>query len=72
MQLSQQEITMFKHATNDTAPAVLTEEQLEFVSGGVHPDATGNIPTCPALPPIHGGAVSGTPRWPEFPGSPPM
>jgi hypothetical protein len=63
-------MTMFKLAADYTASAVLTEEQLELISGGI--DAMGNIPTCPPLPPVHGGAVSVKPRWPEFPGSPPM
>ena len=35
----------------NTTHDVLTDEQLEFVSGGVTVDATGNIPTCPPLPP---------------------
>lgn len=46
MPLSQQEMTMLKRETvNDAARDVLTEEQLELVSGG--DDGTGNIPICP-------------------------
>ena len=56
MLLSQQEMTMFKREAEYTAPEVLTEEQLEIVSGGV--DAMGNQPTCPPLPPIlHTGPI---------------
>jgi hypothetical protein len=60
MQLCQQEVlqmTMSKRETLDTASDVLTDDQLELVSGGgVTPDAGGNIPTCP----------------PWFPGRPPF
>jgi len=57
MPLSQQETTMLKHDSENTAPEVLTDEQLELVSGGdLTPDAGGNIPTCP----------------PWFPGRPPF
>jgi hypothetical protein len=34
MPLSQQEKTMLKRKSENTAPEVLTEEQLELVSGG--------------------------------------
>jgi hypothetical protein len=34
---------MFKHATDCIAPVVLTDEQLELVSGGIQSDA-GHIP----------------------------
>jgi len=51
MPLSQQENTMLKRKSENTAPEVLTEEQLELVVGGVSQDAGGNIPTCPPWPP---------------------
>jgi len=51
--LSKQEMTMFKRETLDTASDVLTDDQLELVSGGVTPDAGGNIPTCPPWFPGH-------------------
>lgn len=73
MQLSQQEMTMFKHMTDYTAPVELSNEQLELVSGGVTPDATGNIPTCPSLPTIihfGGGSPRGPNCGPDFPGAP--
>ena len=70
MLLSQQEMNMFKQEADYAAAEILSDEQLNLVSGGI--DAMGNIPTCPPLPSPHGGAVSGGPRWPEFPGSPPM
>jgi hypothetical protein len=73
MQLAQQEMTMFKHATDYTAPVALTDEQLELVAGGVTPDATGNIPTCPPLPTIihfGGGNPRGPNCGPDFPGAP--
>jgi len=48
---------MLKHEiANQAAQNVLTEEQLELVSGG--DDGTGNIPICPPWPPGPG------PHWP--------
>jgi hypothetical protein len=44
---------MLKRKSENTAPEVLTDEQLELVSGGVTPDAGGNIPTCPPWVPGH-------------------
>ena len=46
MLLSRQEMKMLKRETvDDAAREVLTEEQLELVSGG--DDGMGNIPICP-------------------------
>lgn len=54
MLLTQQEMRMFKRKTLDTASDVLTEDQLELVSGGdLTPDAGGNIPICPPWFPGH-------------------
>jgi hypothetical protein len=45
---------MLKRKSENTAPEVLTDEQLELVSGGgLTPDAGGNIPTCPPWFPGH-------------------
>jgi hypothetical protein len=38
---------MLNRESENTAPEVLTEEQLELVAGGVTVDAGGNIPICP-------------------------
>ena len=52
-------MTMFTHMAEYTAPEVLTEQELELISGGVTPDANGNLPTCPSIPPwFHGGPIS--------------
>ena len=60
---------MLKRETLDAAARdVLTDEQLEFASGG--DDGMGNIPICPpwfpgrpgfpvGFPPVHGGAPAG-------------
>jgi len=56
MLLSQQEMTMSKQETEYTAPEVLTDKELELVSGG-EVDVDGNIPICP-------------PWWPGRPGLP--
>jgi hypothetical protein len=50
-----QEITMFNDATN-TAPVVLTDEQLELVSGGIQTDA-GHIPPGVHIPSFDGQIV---------------
>jgi hypothetical protein len=53
---------MFKHEAEYNAPEVLTEEQLETVSGGV--DALGNMPICPPPRPVlHTGPIT-TPQGP--------
>jgi hypothetical protein len=45
---------MFERETRDTASDLLTDDQLELVTGGeVVPDAGGNIPTCPPWFPGH-------------------
>jgi hypothetical protein len=64
MQLAQQEMTMFKHATDYTAAVVLTDAQLELISGGFNE----NIPTCPELPTIihSGGGRPGPSCGPSF------
>lgn len=53
-----QEITMFKHESEFDAPEVLSDAQLDLVSGGATPDGNGNIPICP--PSFHGHLGGGT------------
>jgi hypothetical protein len=51
---TQQEMTMFTRETPATAADVLTDDQLELVSGGdLTVDAGGNIPICPPWFPGH-------------------
>jgi hypothetical protein len=64
MPLAQQEMTMFKKEDENTAPEVLTDEQLELVSGGDIID--GNIPICPPWFPGRPGGHPG----PTFPVAP--
>jgi hypothetical protein len=47
---AQQETTMFKHETLNAASDLLTDDQLEVVSGGGILD--GNIPICPPAHPV--------------------
>jgi hypothetical protein len=47
---AQQETTMFKHETLNSASDLLTDDQLEVVSGGDIVD--GNIPICPPIHPV--------------------
>jgi hypothetical protein len=55
---SQQEMTMLKREVENNPPEVLTDDELELVSGGdIVPDAGGNIPICPPWWPGHPGPI---------------
>jgi hypothetical protein len=50
---------MLKREVENSAPEVLTDDELELVSGGdIVPDAGGNIPICPPWWPGHHGPIS--------------
>jgi len=56
---------MLKHAAEYATPEVLTEEELELISGGVTAvDGNGNLPTCPQIEPIFQGVPILEPQGP--------
>jgi hypothetical protein len=62
---------MFKHAADYTAPVVLTEEQLELISGGYGcfgPEPTPTVTPIPTIVHSGGGGSRGPNCGPDFPG----